>query len=101
MACEGGKKSFAPRIEAISRAKSFLKEKRDSDNFLLLPLQVDLHGKQDAQAITAAIPEQKLSLIVVDTLAMSSVPAQKMIQRTWLSLSKILASLRLTIIAMS
>jgi hypothetical protein len=71
LACEGGKKSFAPRIEAISRAKSFLKEKRDSDNFLLLPLQVDLHGKQDAQAITAAIPEQKLSLIVVDTLAMS------------------------------
>ena len=48
LACEGGKKSFAPRIEAISRAKSFLKEKRDSDNFLRLPLQVDLHGKQDA-----------------------------------------------------
>ena len=71
MAWERSNKLFAPRIEAINSAKSFPKEKRDSDNFLLLSLQVNLHGKQDAQAITAAIPEQKLSLIVVNTLTVS------------------------------
>ena len=71
MACEGGVKSYGPRIEAIQNAKSDLYDAGMADHFLLLPTPVDLHGDKDVDAISAALPDLNFSLIVVDTLAMS------------------------------
>ena len=71
LACEGGVKSYGPRIEAIRNAKSDLYNEGMADHFLLLPTPVDLHGEKDVDAITAALPDLDFSLIVVDTLAMS------------------------------
>ena len=71
LACEGGLKSYGPRIEAIRNAKSDLYDAGMADHFLLLPTPVDLHGEKDVNAISAALPDLDFSLIVVDTLAMS------------------------------
>ena len=71
LACEGGMKSYAPRIEAIRNAKSDLYREGMADHFLLLPTPVDLHGDKDVDAISAALPDLDFSLIAVDTLAMS------------------------------
>jgi hypothetical protein len=71
LACEGGVKSYSPRIEAIRNAKSDLYDAGMADHFLLLPTPVDLHGEKDVNAISAAMPDLDFSLIVVDTLAMS------------------------------
>lgn len=71
LACEGGVKSYSPRIEAIRNAKSDLYGTGMAGHFLLLPTPVDLHGEKDVDAISAALPDLDFSLIVVDTLAMS------------------------------
>ena len=71
LACEGGIKSYGPRIEAIRNAKSDLYGRGMADHFMLLPNPVDLHGDKDVAAISAALPDLDFSLIVVDTLAMS------------------------------
>ena len=71
LACEGGLKSYGPRIEAIRNARSDLYDAGMADHFLLLPTPVDLHGDKDIDAISAALPDLDFSLIVVDTLAMS------------------------------
>ena len=71
LACEGGVKSYGPRIEAIRNAKSELYDAGVADHFLLLPTPVDLHGDKDVDAISAALPNLDFALIVVDTLAMS------------------------------
>ena len=71
LACEGGVKSYGPRIEAIRNAKSDLYDAGMADHFLLLPTPVDLHGDKDVDAISAALPNLNFALIVVDTLAMS------------------------------
>jgi len=71
LACEGGVKSYGPRVEAIRNAKSVLYSEGMADHFILLPTPVDLHGDKDVDAISAALPDLDFSLIVVDTLAMS------------------------------
>ena len=71
LACEGGAKSYAPRIEAIRYAKSELYKAGMSDHLIILPTTVDLHSDIDVNAISVAFPDLAFSLIVVDTLAMS------------------------------
>ena len=71
LAAEGGKRSYAPRIAALKAAVPILFEHGAGNNLLLTPIQVDLHGEVDVEAITSALPDITFSLIVIDTLAMS------------------------------
>jgi hypothetical protein len=71
LACEGGKKSYSTRLEAIKIARDNLYNGGVSDHFSLLPLQIDLHGAEDVEALSTALPKEKFALIVIDTLAMS------------------------------
>ena len=71
LACEGGGKSYTPRVEAIKTARDKLHEGVGLDQFYLLPLQIDLHGAVDVEALSLALPKEEFALIVIDTLAMS------------------------------
>ena len=69
VAAEGGR-GFGKRIAAVKLQKPDL-HAAGSQNLNLLPLQVDLHGAEDASAIINQAEPSQYSLVVVDTLAMS------------------------------
>ncbi|MDA8829569.1 helicase RepA family protein [Planktomarina temperata] len=69
VAAEGGR-GFGKRIAAVELQKPDL-HAAGSQNLNLLPLQVDLHGAEDASAIINQAEPSQYSLVVVDTLAMS------------------------------
>ena len=69
VAAEGGR-GFSKRIKAIEEARPQLYH-AGKDNLFLLPVQVDLHGQEDAKAIIDGAPLQFVNLLVIDTLAMS------------------------------
>ena len=69
VAAEGGR-GFGKRIAAVKLQKPDL-HASGSQNLNLLPLQVDLHGAEDASAIINQAEPSQYSLVVVDTLAMS------------------------------
>lgn len=69
VAAEGGR-GFSKRIKAIEEARSQLYH-AGKDHLFLLPVQIDLHGQEDAKAIIDGTPLQSVSLLVIDTLAMS------------------------------
>jgi hypothetical protein len=65
-----GSRGFAKRIEAVKIQKPEL-HTAGCENFSLLPVQVNLHGHEDASAIINQASNDKYSLVVIDTLAMS------------------------------
>lgn len=69
VATEGGK-GLSKRILAFERERSELFEKAKS-HFCHLPLQLDLHGPDDVDALLTAIRGRAVELVIVDTLAMS------------------------------
>ena len=69
VAAEGGR-GFGKRIAAVKLQKPDL-HAAGSQNLNLLPLQVDLHGADDASAIINQAEPSQYRLVVVDTLAMS------------------------------
>jgi len=69
LAAEGGT-GFSKRIRAIATGKPNLFEAA-KENFYHLPLQLDLHGSEDVEALLTAIGERPVDMLVVDTLAMS------------------------------
>jgi len=69
VAAEGGR-GFGKRIAAVKLQKPDL-HAAGSQNLNLLPLQVDLHGAEDASAIINQAEPSQYRLVVVDTLAMS------------------------------
>ncbi len=69
VAAEGGR-GFGKRIAAVKLQKPDL-HAAGTQNLNLLPLQVDLHGAEDASAIINQAEPSQHSLVVVDTLAMS------------------------------
>ena len=69
VAAEGGR-GFGKRVAAVKLQKPDL-HAAGSQNLNLLPLQVDLHGAEDASAIINQAEPSQYSLVVVDTLAMS------------------------------
>jgi hypothetical protein len=68
IATEGGA-SVRRRIAALKLERPELAT--GAGAFYLLPVQVDLHGTDDVQAIIQAAPAAKYGIIVVDTLAQS------------------------------
>ena len=69
VAAEGGR-GFGKRIAAVKLQKPNL-HASGSQNLNLLPLQVDLHGAEDASEIINQAEPTQYSLVVIDTLAMS------------------------------
>jgi len=69
IAAEGGR-GFNKRIFAVKNSKPDL-HKGGCKNLMLLPVQVDLHGAEDASAIINQTNKQNYKLLVIDTLAMS------------------------------
>ena len=69
LAAEGGK-GFSKRIAAISNGNPELFEAGES-HFCHLPLQLDLHGKDDVDALLTALDDRPVDLLIIDTLAMS------------------------------
>ena len=69
LAAEGGK-GFSKRIAAIAKGNPDLFEAAKG-HFCHLPLQLDLHGKDDVDALLTAIGEQPVDMLIIDTLAMS------------------------------
>lgn len=69
VAAEGGT-GFSKRIEAIQKEKPDLFHAA-KDQFHHLPLQLDLHGGEDVEALLAAMGERKVDFLIIDTLAMS------------------------------
>ena len=67
IAAEGGG-GIRNRIAAMKKAKPTLCQ---HDNFYLLPTALDFHAVGDADALCRAMPEGKIALIVVDTMARS------------------------------
>ncbi|MCR9151466.1 MAG: helicase RepA family protein [Rhodobacteraceae bacterium] len=65
-----GQGSVARRFLAVQRGKPDL-HAAAREHVDLLPLRVDLHGPEDAQAIIQASGERGYALIVIDTLARS------------------------------
>ena len=69
LASEGGK-GFVKRIAAIRHHNNCLYEYM-ADNLQVLPIQVDFHKTEDFPALITSVGDQRYSLIVVDTLAMT------------------------------
>ena len=69
VAAEGGT-GFSKRIVAIAKGNPDLFETA-KEHFHHLPLQLDLHGNEDAEALLTAIAERPVDLLIIDTLAMS------------------------------
>ena len=69
LAAEGGT-GFSKRIRAIATGKPNLFEAA-KESFHHLPMQLDLHGIEDVEALLTAIGERPVDMLVVDTLAMS------------------------------
>jgi RecA-family ATPase len=69
VAAEGGT-GFSKRIRAIATCNPDLFEAA-KEHFHHLPLQLDLHGKEDVEALLTAIAERPVDLLIIDTLAMS------------------------------
>ena len=69
IAAEGGR-GFNKRIAAVKNNKPDLRE-AGCKNLMLLPVQIDLHGAEDVEAITSQTNKQDYDLLVIDTLAMS------------------------------
>ena len=69
IAAEGGR-GFSKRIAAVKNSKPDLHE-AGCKNLMLLPVQIDLHGAEDVEAITSQTNKQDYDLLVIDTLAMS------------------------------
>ena len=69
VAAEGGT-GFSKRIVAIAKGNPDLFEAA-KEHFHHLPLQLDLHGNEDAEALLTAIAERPVDLLILDTLAMS------------------------------
>lgn len=67
VAAEGGA-GIVNRLAAIKKAKPEIAIGAD---FFLLPMQLDLHGEEDADAFCEALPSRDLALIVIDTMARS------------------------------
>lgn len=65
LAAEGGG-GISNRIAALKLAKPDICK---HNRFHLLPCSVDLNGKEDVVAVSELLPDAKLALIVVDTLA--------------------------------
>ena len=65
-----GSRGFNKRISAVKNSKPDL-HKGGCENLMILPVQVDLHGAEDASAITDQTNKQNYTLLVIDTLAMS------------------------------
>jgi len=65
-----GQHSVARRFLAVAAGKGEL-HAAARDQVDLLPLQVDLHGPEDVQAIIRASGERRYALVIVDTLARS------------------------------
>ena len=69
VAAEGGL-GFSKRIRVISLALPELFAQAQ-EQFCHLPLQLDLHGAQDADALLTAIGDRPVDMLIIDTLAMS------------------------------
>jgi RecA-family ATPase len=69
VAAEGGT-GFSTRISAIATGNPDLFE-TGKEHFHHLPLQLDLHGEEDVEALLTAIAERPVDLLIIDTLAMS------------------------------
>ena len=69
VAAEGGL-GFSKRIRVISQALPELFAQAQ-EQFCHLPLQLDLHGAQDADALLTAIGDRPVDMLIIDTLAMS------------------------------
>ena len=67
VALEGGAGALN-RLEAIRQRMPDL-ARRAGDNFVLLPVSLDLHGAHDVEAIAAAFAGEHFDMIVIDTLA--------------------------------
>ena len=69
VAAEGGL-GFSKRVHAISQERPDLHE-AGAKFFCHLPLQLDLHGSDDVDALLTAIRDREVDMMIVDTLAMS------------------------------
>lgn len=69
VAAEGGL-GFSKRIHAISKELPELFAKAQ-EQFCHLPLQLDLHATEDADALLTAIDDRPVDMLIIDTLAMS------------------------------
>ena len=69
VAAEGGL-GFSKRIHAISKELPELFAKAP-EQFCHLPLQLDLHATEDADALLTAIGDRPVDMLIIDTLAMS------------------------------
>ena len=69
VAAEGGT-GFSKRISAVATNNPDLFAAA-KEHFHHLPLQLDLHGTEDVEALVTAIAERPVDLLIIDTLAMS------------------------------